>query len=201
MTSQLLDHLPAIYRNDPFLSRGILAFERVLLSRIDNEAIYFPEQGLEEKIEGLATLFDPQQTPVDFLNWLAGWTALSLRGDLPEQTQRRFIANAIQNYRFRGTRASLQNLLEIFLVGTPIVTEEFTRPHFFRVTISFPSVLQGDPEALGRQLSVARSIIELEKPAHTEYALEPLFPSLQIGERSTIGVDTLLGAFPETAGP
>ena len=48
-TSQLLDNLPAIYRADPFLSRAILAFEKILLGRVDNEEISFSERGLEEK--------------------------------------------------------------------------------------------------------------------------------------------------------
>ena len=197
-TSQLLDNLPAIYRADPFLSRAILAFEKILLGRVDNEEISFSERGLEEKIDTLANNFDPQQTPAEFLEWLSGWTAFSLRVDLPEQTQRRFIASAIQNYRYRGTKTSLQNLLETLLVGSPTIVEVPDRPHFFQVRISFPASLSGNAEVLGRQLSAARSIIDLEKPAHTYYELQPFFPSLQIGQQSTIGVDTVLGTLPES---
>ena len=42
-------------------------------------------------------------------------------------------------------------------------------------------------------MEIARALIDLEKPAHTFYELIPVFPSMQIGRHSTVGVDTLLG--------
>src|SRR2546430_10478235 len=50
--------------------------------------------------------------------------------------------------------------------------------HFFRVTISLPRASQ---EAQERQMAIATALIELEKPAHTAYKLEPIFPSMRIG--------------------
>ncbi len=199
MTTPLLDHLPAIYRSDPFLSRAILAFEKILLGRLDHSSIVFTEQGLEEKIENISTFFDPQQAPTEFLQWLAGWAALSLRTDLPEQTHRRFIASAVQNYQYRGTKASLQRLMEIFSIATPTIIESSNTAHHFEVDLSFPATVQGDEITLGRQLSIARFIIDHEKPAHTKYELNSSFPSMQIGVKSTVGIDTLLGTVPATA--
>jgi phage tail-like protein len=43
-----------------------------------------------------------------------------------------------------------------------------------------------------RQLDVVHALIEAEKPAHTDYELEIHYPTMQIGLRSTLGVDTLL---------
>ena len=53
---RLLTYLPGIYRDDPFLGRYLWAFEQVLL-------------GLEQSIEGLATLFDPAATREVGLAW------------------------------------------------------------------------------------------------------------------------------------
>ena len=198
MTSPLLDRLPAIYRSDPFLGKAILAFERILLGRIDHSDIQFSDQGLEEKIDNISTLFDPQQTPSEFLHWLAGWAALTLRADLPEQVQRRFIANAVLNYQYRGTKASLQRLMELYLLATPTVIESATKAHFFSVRLAFPTNFQGEVGGLDRQISIARSIIDHEKPAHTDYELDLHFPSLQIEVTSTIGINTLLGTIEET---
>jgi len=50
---------------------------------------------------------------------------------------------------------------------------------------------------LGSQVQIAREVIELGKPAHTDYELAIVSPILQLGVHSTIGVDTLLG--PATA--
>lgn len=194
--STLVNSLPAIYQADPFVGQFLLAFEKVLLGRKDEVA--FPNRGLEETIANIATYFDPYQTPEKFLTWLASWVALSLRADLPVAIQRDFIANVAQRYRLRGTKANLQELLRLFVRGTPEITEPGEDPHFFRVTIVLPEELRGRIQDLARQLEIARSIIELEKPAHTDYELIPIYPStIQIGFISTIGIDTLLGNVPQ----
>lgn len=206
--SRLLEYLPAIYQEDPFLGQFLLAFEKVLLGCADEVDLGY--RGLEEEVAGLAELFDPQKTPEEFLAWLAGWTAFTLRADLDAAKQREFLAQIIRLYRWRGTKQNLQELLKIFTVGLPTVTEtaaaEFQigthatigqdtylgggPPHFFRVVIRLP---RATPEAQERQMGIARALIELEKPAHTSYELEVIFPSMQIGVYSTVGVDTLLG--------
>src|SRR6476469_7082701 len=77
--SSYLQYLPSIFSEDPFLGRFLLAFEQVLsgLAGAKGE----PHEGLEETIAGIATLFDPNETREEFLPWLAGWVALSLRAD------------------------------------------------------------------------------------------------------------------------
>ncbi len=208
--SKLLDYLPEIYQTDPVIGQLLLGFEKVLLGRQDDVAFCYKDgilvdestegnpdicySGLEETIDKLATLFEPQQTPEKFISWLASWTALSLRADLPASAQRSFIADIIQLYRFRGTEENLQKLLGIFIKGTPTITE--IGVHTFRVTIRLPNQLQDKPQELARQLQIARSLIEIEKPAHTDYELIQIFQStMQIPVR--VGVDTLLGTLPE----
>jgi phage tail-like protein len=218
-SSSLLQYLPAIYQQDPFLGQFLLAFEKILLGRQDDIPfpdldVNFPVQGLEETIAKLATYFNPRQTPDDFLPWLATWTAFTLRADLPIEKQRDFIARIIQLYRWRGTKQNLQELLKIFTIGVPTIIElqgerlqigvnstvgEDTilgggPPHFFQVTIALNRVTE---TVLNRQLQIARALIDLEKPAHTFYELIPSFPTMQVGVHSTVGVDTLLGTVRE----
>jgi len=223
-SKKLVDYLPAIYREDPFLEKYLAAFEKVLLGRNDGIKIPGEKEGaetrsLEETIDRIPTLFDPQdkQTPADFLPWLAGWAALSLRADLDEAVQRSFVANIIQRYRRRGTKENLIELLKIFTKTTPEIDEdavpsatfkgqhpgEFdtdTRPlHFFKVSVLLEKPKQ---ETVLRWEEIARAIIDLEKPAHTFYELETRFESMQISNdysdkdknkyRSNLGVDTLI---------
>lgn len=198
--SRLLDELPAIYRRDPFLGHFLLAFEKVLVGIADGVPASSP--GLEDQIAGLAAYFDPARTPADFLPWLAGWVALTLRADLSESQQRDFLARIVQRYRRRGTAQNLVDLLAIFTVATPSVTEN-DAPYSFTVTIQLPpiSAFAGKPADyagfIDRQTAIAHALIEAEKPAHTTYQLNPVFPSLQIGVHSTVGVDTLLGTAPQ----
>jgi phage tail-like protein len=213
--SSLLQYLPAVYQEDPFLGRFLLAFEKILLGRQDNVTLptldgKFPGQGLEECIAGVAEYFDPYKTPAEFLPWLASWTAFSLRADVEVMKQRQFIARIAQLYRWRGTKKNLQDLLSIFTVSVPTVIEQEVsgtqigvhstvgkdmyiggeKPHFFHVKISLP---RAAPAVQERQMNIARALIDLEKPAHTFYELVPAFPSMRIGWYSTVGVDTLLG--------
>lgn len=210
--NEILKHLPAVFRDDDFLQNYLAAFEKVLLGRQD--LIDFESEGLEETIARIAEFFDPADTPEDFLEWLAGWVALTLRADMTVGKQKDFIANIVQLYKRRGTRANLQHLLEIFLEGTPSVVEPDVHemqindregeklqigvntylgggpPHFFQVTIS---LARPSPEFLERQLQIASDLINLEKPAHTYYKLNSTFPTIQIGCSSTIGTDTIIG--------
>ena len=199
----LLDHLPKIYREDPFLGCFLRAFEDLF-------------SGLEEKVADIATYFDPKETPQEFLPWLASWTAFSLRFDLSVPQQRDFIAKIIPLYRKRGTKWSLEQLLKTFTVSMPTVTEGASAPpfqigvhstigkdatigggvpHFFSVTVSLPE--RQAPDKQLHQIAIANALIELEKPAHTRFELKPEFPSMQIGKHSTIGKDTLLGTVPD----
>lgn len=212
---RLIDYLPALYQpadpnaEPPFLSRVLAAFEAVLLGRPDDTA--FPAIGLENTLDRLDQLFDPMTTPADFLPWLASWAALSLRADVEINQQRKFIANVISLYRRRGTKDNLQQLLAIFTQSIPEIREteigEFQIgvsskvgidtiigggvPHFFEVSINLPRI--SDATLRDRQIEIARALIDLEKPAHTHYALIPQFPTMQIGVHSTVGVDTVLG--------
>ena len=222
MTSQLLNYLPEIYRSadsnrQPFnLGEFLLAFDRVLLGYAGGEICYKDGiidptaaekdvcyEGLEQTIAKLSTYFDANETPTEFLEWLAGWAALSLRADLDEAKQRKFIGSIVGRYQYRGTKKNLQDLLEIFLTVKPAIAN-LEEPYQFRVTLQLPA----QPETLARQLDIAVNIIELEKPAHTAYELDFRFPTMRIGDPnyprrqgSRLGIDTLLGTIPDQEPP
>jgi phage tail-like protein len=206
--SSLLQYLPAIYREEPFLGRFLLAFEKLLFGRDDGvSAAGAVPPALEQTIAGIASYFvprdtdhaPPRQTPDNFLPWLASWTAFSLRADLDLTQQRAFIAKIIPLYRTRGTKRNLEELLQIFTIGTPTVEEiPDGAPHRFSVRVS----LHGSTTAvIQRQIAITRALIDLEKPAHTHCDLRWDFPSLQIGRTSHVGVDTLLGTRQEAGEP
>jgi phage tail-like protein len=193
--SSYLQNLPAIFSEDPFLGRFLLAFEQVLTGLKGGKPV--PPLGLEEIIGAIDTLFDPKETREEFLPWLASWVALGLRADWTEAQKRDFLANIVLLYRRRGTKENLAKLLRIYTGLSPVITEapETDVPHFFHVSVTIP---KPDPATLRRQHQIATALIELQKPAHTDYELDIIFDTMQIGVRSTIGVDTLLGSLPPT---
>ncbi len=226
----LIEYLPAIYQEaDPshpqmFLGQFLLAFERVLLGQhgetadaqrvVGDKSADTAIEGLGEKIATLHRVFDPGETPEEFLPWLASWAALSFRAELSVPRRRRLLANIIPLYRIRGTRRYLEKLLELCVDAIVSVTDveipglQLERhstvgfdtylgggpPHFFSVTLVAPRLNQDQKD---REVTIAHSIIELAKPAHTVYELSVASPRMEVGVHSTIGIDTVLG--PPTA--
>lgn len=231
--SSYVRYLPAIYQQDNgidevnFLGRFLLAFEQVLtgLGKVEEPGleeilggIVDPASG-ERRLAGIHRYFAPgpnlpdqERAPAEFLEWLAGWVALSLRADLDELRQRDYIARAVSLYRLRGTKQGLEESVRIYTRLAPTIDELSTPfqigvhstigvdtlldgggPYFFRVLIRLPAP---DPEQIRQQREVATAIINMEKPAYSYYALEVETPTMQIGVHSTIGVDTILGSSP-----
>jgi len=143
------------------------------------------------------------------LPWLAGWLALTLHPDLDVAKQRVLTANVGRLYRWRGTKKNLEDLLVLVLGGTVRVTElhrpelqievhstidvdtwvEGSAPHLFHVRLAAPEPDLDDPGALQRykerQEELARSVIEFEKPAHTDYSLEVVWEAADGRGRSS----------------
>ena len=209
-TSTYLNYLPAIFHDDPFLGRFLLAFETVLSQAPPDHPPALEALIAQSHIylKPLVSGEDDERTPQSFLPWLAGWVALTLRDDWNEEVQRKFIREVVTLYRQRGTKAGLIRLLQIYLGDqTPITIYDddndfgFDPPaHFFQVEIT---VNDRDPAALRRKQQIAQAIIDQEKPAHTFYALQMLVPTMRLlseelaaqlgGERLVLGVNTLLG--------
>jgi phage tail-like protein len=179
MSSSYLDHLPAVFREDEFTGKFLLAFEAVLTGADDVE-------GLEQIIGRIAGYLDPGTTDENFLPWLAGWVALSLRADWDTDTKRGFIQEVVPLYRQRGTLAGLQRMLEIYLrpIGDQVtrddvvIFDQFDEPaHFFQVQLTLSDA---NPARLRGTQEIARAIIDREKPAHTFYALKVVIPTMRL---------------------
>jgi phage tail-like protein len=203
-----------------FLDDFLLAFEKVLLGRHDgivpdHYTHRHPTQpeyvGLEEEVANLHRFFDPNETREDFLDWLARWAALSLRAGLSSERRRTLVARIIPLYRIRGTKKYVEELLRLHLDAAPSVDDtELPKlqvgahstvgkdtyvgggpPHFFRVTLAFETK---DPVQVNMQAQIARSVVDLAKPAHTFYELDVVSPAMQVGVHSTVGFDSILGS-------
>ena len=187
--SHYVDYLPTILQADPFVGKFLLAFESVMsgLSPRDR-GDKFPK-GLEEYIDNIHIYFNPggqkgsDTAPSEFLPWLAGWVALSLRDEWKEETKRQFISQIVPLYRLRGTKAGLEKMITLYLKSSDLPTnvdvyDEFDNlPQYFQVQLTSPD---GDPENYWRMARIAKAIIDQEKPAHTYYALRILVRTMRL---------------------
>jgi len=214
--STWLEHLPAVFREappdggEPFLGRFLLAFEH-LLTGVGDAA----EPGLDERVSGVPTVLDPALAPASFLDWLAGWVALTLRADLDTELEgggreraRALVADAVSLYRVRGTRQGMVKLVSRLTGAEPTISEpglplqlgvtstldvdtrvEGGPPHLFHVLLRLATP---DATRRARLEALVRAVLDVEKPAHTRYHLDVITPAMQIGVYAQIGVDTLL---------
>lgn len=196
--SSYLDYLPAIFREPDAAGRAplgqfLLAFEQIL-GGLEQPPAGFP-RGLGQILDGgpgeaagIWRFFDPdpelpeeQRAPAEFLEWLAGWVALSLREDWSELEKRRFISRIVPLYRLRGTPQGLVEMLNVYTDNAPVSIYEFAEiPDYFEVEIRvLPAGLQASDEVdvgmlISRRRSMAAAIVDREKPAHTFYAFRLL---------------------------
>jgi phage tail-like protein len=109
-TSCLLQYLPAIYQDDPYLGQFLVPFEEAL-------------DGFDDLLSSVDRYFAPALTDPDFLPWLANWVALVLDENWPESKRRRLIGEAVELYRWRGTLKGLKRYLEIYTALEPEIRE------------------------------------------------------------------------------
>jgi phage tail-like protein len=203
--------LPSIYQRNDVNGKN---FVRDLLWIIQHLF-----SSIEEKLDVIHTFFDSYEAPEKFLPWLASWSAMVLDEDWPVTKKRRLIKKAIELYRNRGTVKGLKLFISLFTGHEPEIKENVWPFRGWRViddeavgarigvdTIVLPPVNLAhtfivempvsykdlSPEAVIR----IHEIIQMEKPAHTQYYLrfaveekdDELREFMVIGTRSGIGV-------------
>ena len=189
-------YLPALLQEDVFVGQFLLAFEKIL-SGLDEtpskeQIITAKTQnppGLEEIIDNIHLYFNPKETPEEFLPWLAGWVALSLRNDWKVEVKRAFIRQIVGLYRLRGTKAGLEKILGIYLENSGFekkvkVFDQFANfPNYFQVQLTLNTP---DFDKYWREAKIAKAIIDRDKPAQTFYTLKILVPTMRLTKRSQV---------------
>lgn len=103
-----------------FIGRFLLIFEKILTGVDDDVKLTHNEHShsdFESTIDKLHTLFDPWQTPTDFLPYLASWVALELEPSWDEYQQRKVISEIVSIYQLRGLKKGLYKYLEIYNIS------------------------------------------------------------------------------------
>ncbi|MEP7190952.1 MAG: phage tail protein I [Roseiflexaceae bacterium] len=150
--SRYLSDLPVVYHDNDFLGRFLHIFE----------SIWEPSEQREDHI---AMYFDPSTCPAPILPWLAHWLNLELNPHWPEARQRVLLSEAVDLYRWRGTRYGLTRMIELCTGMTPEIVETPERPFVMQVHVNVPA-----DHAVDRAL--LEHLIMAHKPAHIGYTLE-----------------------------
>jgi phage tail-like protein len=113
----LREHLPMTYRrNDP-----AAVLER-LLQLLRGEFI-----AVEERIDDMPRVADPQFAPGSSLNWLAQWLALELPQIAGDDERRALIARAVALFARRGSPAAIAEFVALHTGVRPAIVESFAQ--------------------------------------------------------------------------
>lgn len=171
-----LDFLPSVYREIDFMGRFLAIFE----------------QTFDPYIQTLDTLWaylDPLTAPETLLPFLAHWVGWTLEPELDLNQQRRLIRNAIELYRWHGTRVGLRLYLHLY-TGLPCDSAHIQIEEVFSSGLTFGNCRFGDNALLGGgrpyhflvklrpeaghaaiDEALVRRVIEREKPPFCTYDL------------------------------
>ncbi|MBH24614.1 MAG: phage tail protein I [Myxococcales bacterium] len=178
----LIRQMPAIYQKDQNDGSNLLRdFLWVFQHIID---------GINDTIDNIHDVFDPYETPEEFLPWLASWIAFTIDDNWPVEKKRHLIKKAMEFYRIRGTVKGLELWLELFTGVTPDILENEWPFQGFQIgvnsTIGIDSIILPpvnkahcfvvdfpiDPDEVTDELIFRiHDVIQAQKPAHATYYL------------------------------
>ena len=115
-----LDHLPAMYQEDP-ISRSFLEHFLSIF-----ESIFYE---IDVTVEHIERFFDANGAPAEFLSWLGSWVAISMDENWSEEKKRLIIQHAVSLYKKRGTREGLEDTIELITDHKPLIVENFYKDH------------------------------------------------------------------------
>jgi phage tail-like protein len=194
-----LRYLPAVYQADftskAFLERFLSLFETFF-------------SNMEDKIFSFSRYIDARSTPDKFLPWLASWIGLSFDQRWSNEDIRRFIEEAPDLYKKRGTRDGLEKILLTYLntdKSNIMIFEQFQFEYLTETIRDFYSrlyfrgnnayafrVLLNSSIVDEKKLEIVKSIVENEKPAHTMGYIDVFQPWFYLGMNAFLGINTPL---------
>lgn len=162
-------YLPAILRQDPFLSNLLRVFDSVL-------------RPLLQMLDAFDCYFDPKLTPSEMISWLGTWVGEEIPGSWPEAARRALVKEAATIHRMRGTKAGLKRALELVTGREVLVTENTAGLRLdpdAKLGIN-TSLQDQEPYTIwvvicggdGVDLDAVTDVIERLKPAHAAYSIK-----------------------------
>lgn len=190
--SLYLDFLPALYREVDFIGRFLKIFEQAF-------------EPIVQSLDLMWAHLDPLTAPQALLPFLAQWVGWRMEPGLSLDRQRRLIRQAVELYRWRGTRRGLRLYLHWY-TGLPLddeiqneldkhisITEPFGGAFVLGDTVLAETAVLGGGQAYHFCVrlrckaqstqpldeALIRRIIEQEKPAFCTYelAIDPVADS------------------------
>ncbi|HEX5265405.1 MAG TPA: phage tail protein [Acidimicrobiales bacterium] len=163
---QIGHSLPAVYQGDDFCQRLTTVFDDALSPVVST-------------LDCFDAYVDPALAPEDFVEWLAGWVAVSLDEAWAPARRRQLVARAVELYRSRGTVDGLVAAVELYTGVTPEVIESGGCGWSEVADSALPGTAQPRLQVIVRtsdpsrvDVRVVERIVAENKPAHLPHTVE-----------------------------
>lgn len=162
--------LPAMFQEDEFVQRWCDGLDEVLAPVVST-------------LDCLDAYFDPALTPLDFLDWLAGWVGVALDQNWPEERRRALVRRSGELYRWQGTARGIAEHIALYTGIVPEVVDSGGAAWSPSPAGPLPgsprpevviTIRAGDPATL--DLRHLEAIVAAAKPAHVAHRIEVLAP-------------------------
>lgn len=191
-----IQYLPEIYQFDPinseFLIRFLGIFQTMMLD-------------LETEIDSISQYFDPDIVDKEFLHWLSSWLGIEDAYLWEEISLRSLIKNAMYIYKKKGTKESIEKIVELYTGQKPFIVENHIISRLMNDNVSkkylqelygdspyiFTIVLKDENLSESKYKSL-KKIIENNKPAYTEVNIVVLKPFLFLDDHTYLGINSIL---------
>ncbi|MEG1137404.1 MAG: phage tail protein [Lachnospiraceae bacterium] len=190
-------YLPEIYQkneNEDFLERFLAMFVSL-------------HQDMTDAINHIPRYLDPDTVPKEFLEWLGEWIGITDSYLWNEAQLRTLQKQAVNLYKIRGTKQSMEAMIELYTGEKPLIVEGFEINQFKEKPETYDKMkhfYSEDPYAVSvlvREEVVTRNvdymqlskIVSMTKPAHVEVHLIVLKQNMHLNQHIFVGVNSNLG--------
>jgi phage tail-like protein len=158
--------LPGLFQEDGFAGRLCGALDQVLAPVLST-------------LDCLDAYLDPDLTPVDFLDWLAGWVGIMLDQNWPESRRRALVGRAGELYRWQGTARGIAEHVALYTGVLPEISDSGGAAYSEAPDGPLPGrpmpeivvrVRVADPGSI--DLRHLEAIVVAAKPAHVAHQVE-----------------------------
>lgn len=195
-----IEYLPAVYQRadleSGFLERYLGIFQTLY-------------EDLNLNIRNVADYFDAECCDQEFLHWLSEWLDLSDSYLWSEDKLRRFLSRSVELYLERGTRKSIEDIVEIYTGAKPYIVETFQLEKFkdqeeYETTLlpmygdnplCFTVLVKEEHVKTVQEINILIKIIEEMRPVQMEIKLVILKPYIFLNQYSYLGINSVLGQY------
>ena len=195
-----LEYLPAIYQKSDlesgFLDRYLGVFQTLY-------------EDLNLRIGKVANFFDVDFADGEFLQWLSEWLDIADSYIWPEEKLKRLLSRSMELYRERGTKKSIEDIVEIYTGAKPYVIETFQLENFKgseecnktllslygNNPLGFTVLVRDEFVTTPREYNILFKLIEEMMPVQMELKLVVIKSYIFLNQYSYLGINSVLGQY------